>query len=210
MQQGDVIARRFTELERQMARVLPSSNSPSGEWYEWATSVLNLLQRAFGAESAHLQNFQRIYDSFTGWESDVEAAKGVFRAAKADYDGGYIFNLETAISGEIFGDFVALAKRSLAEGHKDVAAVLACAALEDVLKRFATRHSCDIADRSMQDVVGALKAKGLVGGAQKTLLDAMPKIRDYAMHAEWTKIGPADVNSVIGFVEQFLISHFSR
>ncbi len=209
MQQGDVIAKRFTELERQMARVQPSGNSSSGEWYEWATSVLNLLQRAFGAGSAHLQNFQRIYDSFTGWESDVEAAKGVFRAAKADYDGGYIFNLETAISGEIFGDFVGLAKRSLAEGHKDVAAVLACAALEDVLKRFAIRHSCDTANRSMQDVVGALKAKGLVGGAQKTLLDTMPKIRDYAMHAEWTKIGPADVNSVIGFVEQFLISHFS-
>lgn len=29
------------------------------------------------------------------------------------------------------------------------------------------------------------------------------------MHAEWTKIDPADVSSVIGFVEQFLISHFS-
>ncbi|WP_239993118.1 DUF4145 domain-containing protein [Candidatus Methylomirabilis limnetica] len=209
MQQGDVTARRFTELERQMARVQPSGNSPSGEWYEWATSVLNLLQRAFGAESAHLQNFQRVYNNFTGWGSDVEAAKGVFRAAKTDYDGGYIFNLETAISGEIFGDFVGLAKRSLAEGHKDVAAVLACAALEDVLKRFAARHRIDTADRSMQDVVNALKAKGLVGGAQKTLLGTMPKIRDYAMHAEWTKIDPADVSSVIGFVEQFLISHFS-
>ncbi len=192
-----------------MARVQPSRDNPSGEWYEWATSVLNLLQRAFGKESAHLQNFQRVYDAFTGWESDVEAAKGVFRAAKTDYDGGYTVNLETAISGEIFGDFVALAKRALAEGYKDVAAVLVCAALEDTLKRFGAQHRIDTADRSMQDVVGALKAKGLVGGAQKTLLDTMPKIRDYAMHAEWTKIGPSDVNSVIGFVEQFLVSHFS-
>ncbi len=95
------------------------------------------------------------------------------------------------------------------EGHKDVAAVLACAALDDVLKGFAARHRIDTTDRSMQDVVNALKAKGLVGGAQKTLFGTMPKIRDYAMHAEWTKIDPADVSSVIGFVEQFLISHFS-
>jgi len=39
----------------------------------------------------------------------------------------------------------------------------------------------------MSDVVGALKAKGLVGGAQKTLLDTMPKIRNFAMHADWSK-----------------------
>ena len=90
------------------------------------------------------------------------------------------------------------------------AAVLACAALEDALKRFATRHSLTVDDKVMQEVVSALKAQGLVGGAQKTLLDTMPKIRDYAMHANWTKIQPEDVNSVIGFVEQFLITKFSE
>ena len=34
----------------------------------------------------------------------------------------------------------------------------------------------------MQQVVNALKAAGVVTGAQKTLLDSMPKIRGYAMH----------------------------
>jgi len=29
------------------------------------------------------------------------------------------------------------------------------------------------------------------------------KIRDYAMHANWDKLSPEDVNSMIGFVEQF-------
>jgi hypothetical protein len=87
--------------------------------------------------------------------------------------------------------------------------VLACAALEDVLKQFAVRHKIDTSNRSLQDVVAALKSKGLVGGAQKTLLDTMPKVRDYAMHAEWSKIGGPDVGSVIGFVENFLLTHFS-
>ncbi len=46
-------------------------------------------------------------------------------------------------------------------------------------------------------------------GAHKTLLDTMPKIRDYAMHANWNKITPQDVGSVIGFVEQLLFVKFS-
>jgi hypothetical protein len=61
----------------------------------------------------------------------------------------------------------------------------------------------------MQQVVNALKGAGLVSGAQKSLLDTMPKIRDRAMHANWDKLTAADVGSVIGFVEQFMISKFS-
>ena len=55
----------------------------------------------------------------------------------------------------------------------------------------------------------SLKAKGLVTGAHKSILDTMPKIRDYAMHANWSKISAHDVSSVIGFVEKFLLSEFS-
>ena len=88
--------------------------------------------------------------------------------------------------------------------------MLACAALEDTLKRFAAANGLDVGGKSMQEVVGALKSKGLVSGAQKSWLDTMPKIRDYAMHANWEKIAAPDVSSVIGFVEQFLLSHFSH
>ena len=60
----------------------------------------------------------------------------------------------------------------------------------------------------MQEVINALKAKGLVSGPQKSLLDSMPKVRNAAMHADWQKITPQDVGSVIGYVEQFLMTHF--
>ncbi len=61
----------------------------------------------------------------------------------------------------------------------------------------------------MQDVVNLLKSAGLVGSAQKTLLDAMPKLRNFALHAQWDKLTEPDVNSIIGFVEQFLLNKFS-
>ena len=61
------------------------------------------------------------------------------------------------------------------------------AALEDALKRYARENNLGVDDKVMQEVVSALKTKGLVSGAQKSLLNTMPKLRDFAMHANWDK-----------------------
>jgi len=208
-------SQRFTELEAQMSR-LPMNSWDDGTrsyttagWQQWATSVLSLVKAVFGDTSPHYVNLQKAYAVCRGYEYEVDALKGVFRSAKDDFDGGYLFSFEVAISGEIFGDFIALAKAALQDGSKDVAAVLASAALEDALKRFAIANGLDVQNKSMQDIVNALKSKGLVSGAQKSLLDTMPKLRDFAMHANWDKLSPQDVGSILGFVEHFLLAHFS-
>ena len=136
------------------------------------------------------------------------ALKGVFYAAKSDFENGFLVRVENAVTGELLGDFVRLSKTALDQNHKDVAAVLASAALEDALKRYAVSQGLDVSEKVMQEVVSALKSKGLVQGATKTLLDNMPKLRDYAMHANWEKLTPEDVRSIIGFVEEFLIQRF--
>jgi hypothetical protein len=164
----------------------------------------------FGEKSPHYTNFVTAFKDCTGRDYRVNVLKGVFLSAKEDFEGGYVFDVDLRVSGEVFGDFIAMARQALSEGHKDVAAVLACAALEDTLKRFAAVHGLNVEEKSMQEVVGALKAKGLVSGAHKSLLDTMPKIRDYAMHANWQKISAPDISSVIGFVEQFLLTKFSQ
>jgi hypothetical protein len=207
------IAKRFIELEKEMNN-LPRDREndkwyDTASWRQWATSVMNLIKGVFGETSPHYENIQMAYSECNGHERYVEGIKGIFKAAKADFDGSYLFNLQASVSGEIFGDFVSLAKAILQENFKDVAAVLACAALEDALKRYADLNGLDVNNKVMQEVVSAIKSKGLVTGAQKTLLDSMPKIRDYAMHANWEKITSQDVGSVIGFVEQFLLTHFS-
>ena len=214
MKNKEQLLNRFVELERQ-ATSIRRGRSDFGEFVEgedyqkWATSAQNLIKIAFGEKSPHFENFVKTYESFNGNAYEFENSKGVFSAAKSDFEGGFATTLEALVSGEIFGDFVSLAKEALNSGNKDVAAVLACAALEDALKRYATAQGLNVEQKEMNDVVGALKAKGLVGGAQKTLLDTMPKIRNYAMHADWGKITPQDVGSVVGFVEQFLLEKFS-
>ncbi|WP_026603141.1 DUF4145 domain-containing protein [Methylomonas sp. 11b] len=214
----DTFARRFTELEasfssipfKSHSRGIPGSYVPDGQWQKWATSTQSLIRAAFGELSPHYQNFVNAYKECGGSDSSVRTLNALFLSAKEDFEGGYLFDVELRVSGEVFGDFIALARKSLAEGHKDVAAVLACAALEDALKRFADVNGLAVGDKSMQEVVNALKSSGLVAGAQKTLLDAMPRIRNLAMHADWDKIAEPDVSSVLGFVEQFLLSKFSH
>jgi hypothetical protein len=213
MKQASIALRRFAELDEAYLQIeipeqeegsLPSDEVDYPSWLKWNTSVLNLVQRTFGEHSPHFINFSKAVSEYCHDSNSLRVARAVFDAAKEDFEGGYIFNLKSSISGEVVGDFVALAKLALSDGNKDVAAVLSSAALEDALKRFAFQNALDVQDKDMQQVVNALKGKGLVGGTQKSLLDTMPKIRDYAMHVNWDKIRAEDVSSVVGFMEQFL------
>ena len=211
---ADKFSQRFQELQEK-SETLPFIEDhrvvrvPSGKWENWATSVQNLIKAVFDENSPHYENFTKAFNHCNGVEPHVKKLQGIFKSAKEDFEGGYVFNVDLRISGEVFGDFIVLAKQSLSEGNKDVAAVLASAALEDTLKRYAQVNGLNVENKNMTEVISALKSEGLVSGAQKSLLNAMPKIRNYALHAEWEKISEPDVNSIIGYVEQFLLSKFT-
>lgn len=216
MRLHEQLKKRFSELAESWGKILFVPNSmgsgnhvPDGQWQGWASSSQHLIRAAFGDSSSHYANFSAAYEKCNGDGSRVRTLQALFNAAREDYEGGYTFNVELRVSGEVFGDFIVLARHALAEGHKDVPAVLACAALEDALKRYASLNALDVTDKTLAEVVNALKSSGLVAGAQKSLLDAMPRVRNMAMHAEWSKISEPDVSSVLGFAEQFLLSKFS-
>lgn len=212
---NEVFTKRFAELADAHTkfpyedRPMGGPYCPSGRWEGWATSSENLIRAVFGEEAPHYKNFRAAYSNCHGSKNDIAKLIAQFRSAKEDFEGGYVFNVELRISGEVFGDFVSLARQSLSEGQKDVAAVLACAALEDAIKRLASANALPTDGKTMVELVNALKSAGLVSGAQKSLLEAMPRIRNMAMHAEWSKITEPDVSSVLGYVEQLLLSKFS-
>lgn len=191
---NEVFARRFNELNAKRNSIyfhkdaMESMYVPNGEWQGWATSVQALLRAVFGEVSEHYRNFNEAFNKCFGHEAEVRTLYYLFDSAKEDFEGGYVFNVELRVSGEVFGDFVALARTALTEGHKDVAAVLACAALEDALKRYAKVKELVVDDKAMTDVINALKGAGHVAGAQKAMLDRMPTIRNFALHANWDKI----------------------
>ena len=140
MKLSEQISKRFRELETLVAQIPIKragafSSVNDGEAFQtWASSAMHLVSTVFGDNSPHYKNLSFAYAAYRGYEGEFLAMKGIFLAAKSDYDGGYLFNLQAAISGEIFADFVLLAKNAQSNNQKDVAAVLACAALEDALK----------------------------------------------------------------------------
>ncbi len=211
----DVFLRRFDELEKAFGKIplktRSSSNSSyyeGGDWKKWGTSAQNLILAVYGEHSPHYENFLKAYEKCDGYDYAVRTLKGIFLSAKEDFEGGYVFDVELRISGGVFGDFISLSRQSLSEGYKDVAAVLACAALEDALKRYAEVNHIEIGGKTLQEIINALKSEGLVSGPQKSILESMPRLRNAAMHADWEKITAPDVSSVIGFVEQFLLTKF--
>lgn len=134
---------------------------------------------------------------------------GTLKNIKDELDKGLIRNITRETAGEVIGDMTTLAKSELKEGYTNVASVLASASLEDAMKRKAEEFGLDIEGKSLDEVINALKSKSFFKGAQSKIVPSFVKLRDYAMHAEWDKIQEPEVSSLIGFLESFLLEHFS-
>lgn len=191
---------------RKPATQYSSASVDGGKFRGFRSASLSFLERIFGASQTYYKEF--IEHVKYSRPSYTEAGINILQAAKAEIEGGWLFTVEGQISAEIFADFIALAKEAL-DDNKDVAAVLACAALEDALKRVAIKENLDVDDKDMSEVINALKAKGVIKGAQAPIVQSYIKLRNKAFHAEWDKFDKESVSSVIGFTEQFLLTNFS-
>jgi hypothetical protein len=209
---NELYSARFTELVSRGQNISINHHGYTDyrQWTSWVSSCLHLLDLTFGRDSAHYSSFKIVSKiPETAYTEDLARARGIIEAAKEDWDKGFANDLDSRVSSEIFADLLALAKHSLHEGHKDTAAVLASAALEDTLKRFTTINGLQCEDQEMDSVINSLRSKGLLEGPENKLIGTYPKIRNAAMHAEWSKIKETEVGSLIGFTEQFLLSRFS-
>lgn len=185
-----------------------------GEVY---AGTIALASQIWGESSAHVQAAKQLREDMQNskWspqsqaEFSVRQCHGILQAIASDIKEGRLGNLRLEFQGQVFADFLNAAKHALDEGRKDVAAVLAAAALEDVLKRYAEVKGLNVEDADLSNVINALKSAGLLSATQGALLKGMVPFRNKALHAEWTKIDSADVQGVIAFVGEFLTIKFS-
>src|SRR4051812_40898451 len=100
---------------------------------KWAISSLSLLQRVFGEQSVHYREFHALFAKFDSGDYFFEHCRGIFQAAKEDYEGGYLFNVRGLVKAEVFDDTLEQASELLRAGYKDPACVVAGATLETAL-----------------------------------------------------------------------------
>lgn len=210
-----------------LARIghLPSIGGEFGERDGVASDIarevylgtLSLVANVYGPNSRHVHAVQDSNARIAqyNWSQPlrdnamVKEMRGILKAVRGDITAGLVTSIRSQAKGEVLADFVLLARRALDDGSKDVAAVLACAALEDSLKRYAELQGLDCDDKELADVINALKGAGVVQGPQGKVLQAFVGVRNRTFHAQWDRVDAADVSSVISFVQTFLTERFS-
>ncbi|EMJ98769.1 MULTISPECIES: hypothetical protein [unclassified Leptospira] len=184
---------------------------------ELYTGTLSLASMVYGVNSPQFASLKDIRNTIAGskynenakFEVIFHTVLGFLTNFQKEVEDDLLSSLEREISGDLFADFVLMARLSIEAGNKDVAAVLACAALEDSLKRLASMNGLNTDDQDMSQVINSLKSKSVIAGPQLKILQSYTTLRNKAFHADWEKIDTPDVKSLIAFVEDFLLKHFS-
>ena len=177
--------------------------------------TLSLFIKVYGNDNEHVKNFQSQLSDFNFNETSLQfkdilsICLAKLKFINTEIRLGLLTTIENEVTGEIVTDFLLLARKSLSDDMKAVASVLSCASLEDSLKRFAILNNLEVEDKTMIEVVNALKSKGLLSNIQSNILKGYTQVRNKAFHAEWDKIEKSDISAIIGFTEQFILQHFS-
>jgi len=179
--------------------------------------TLNVVSTLYGSGAPQVKALMEMHkiSNTRGYSTNylissfAESLNGVLLNTSEEIQAGLITSIASEAAGEVIGDIVALAKNQLREGYKDVSAVLAATALEDALKRKAQELGINVENKTLSSVINSLKSKSFFKGAQVPIVSSYVKLRNAAMHADWTKISETDVSSLLGFLEPFLVEHFS-
>jgi hypothetical protein len=184
-------------------------------------STLSVLTIVYGADSHQVKGFitwakpgASTTDARMGnFEHRLSGGiPGVLDAALADHESGLTASLRVLATGEVLGDFVALARAALSTGLADsqrVAAVLAAAALEETMKKLGELNGVDVFNRDYRGVVQKLQDAGVLSGAQPRLASGFSTFRDHASHGQFELIERGTTEAALAFVEGILSSRMS-
>ncbi|MCD6257493.1 hypothetical protein J7J45_05465 [Candidatus Aerophobetes bacterium] len=117
-----------------------------GKFAEWQTQALNFLINLLGEKHTYVQSFKDKVKSES--ESDVKGGQGILRAVKEDVLEGYLTNIRTLVSAEVFSDFLEMAEHLLENSYKDPAASLCGKGVYNRLMQKKIKVWIDIRDKA--------------------------------------------------------------
>jgi len=207
-----IIIKRFDELMKKAQEVEATRRRGevddfvnSEKFEEWAMSAMNLLQRVFGEESVHYTNFNHHLSKFDSYATEFEKCRGIFRAAKEDYEGGYLFNLKSLVSAEVLDDVLEQATYLLEADHKDPACVVARVALETTLKKLC--DSQGISHGKLDRMNADLCKASLYNVGMQMQITAWADRGNNAAHGKWDEYTADDVKDMIAGVNRFIAEY---
>ena len=180
----------------------------------WLVSVSDALHRVFGSGSqycAHLETAMKA-GPFSDSLRRLEAVLAVLHAAARDFEAGYAQDLQELIAGEVFSDFLDMAKHladEYAEGHVPAASV-AGAVLEDALRRLHTKHIAPWEGDSKISVLNdALKKANVYPQAQWRQIQTWADIRNEADHGHFENVDAQQVTAMLQGIGDFIAKYLT-
>lgn len=182
--------------------------------------TISLMQALYGSNSSQEQALstyierlrEKIHPSNQNIiNQSILAIKGALTSIKAELDSGFIGTLRRRLTGETLTDFIKLARAVLEEANNDaknVAAVLAAAAFEDVIRRLAHLRGGKDTEK-LADVLIWLKDMGVLQGSEVGIAQSYLSFRNRALHAKWDEVDLPSVKSVLAFTEQIILKNFT-
>jgi len=125
---------------------------------QWVTQCQNILDRAFGKDSAHYERFMKCIEEDVTYHPVLKGV-GVMKAAKADLEQGHLFRVRQLVEADVFDDMLEQAKHLLETGYYQAAVVVAGAVLEDTLRKLCQRNDLALVNRPKLDGMNAVLAK---------------------------------------------------
>ena len=175
------------------------------DFIAWRTQVLVFLSNVLGEN--HL--YFRQYESHVGAEfADkyrVKLGQNILKAVREDIEDGYLTDVRTLVSAEVFADFLEMAEHLLEAGYVHPAASLTGAVLENGLRRIATRNSIKVKAREDLSSLNHKCANAEVYNrlVQKKL-EVIIGIRNSADHGKFDEYSEEDVSDMVRGVKMFL------
>ena len=209
MRLDPLISRRFEELTTKAEAVSKSRkvDGPGVAWssvsaplfHEWAISALNLLDKSFGRECVHFTTLSAHVGRFVGWENQFEECRSVFKAAREDYEGGYLFSVRALVKAEVLLDAFSQAQELLASNYKDPACILCRVALEVALKELCDRKA--IPHGKLEKMNTDLCKVGVYNMAKQKQITAWAEIGNKAAHGHWSQYTQNDAQLMLDGVQ---------
>ncbi len=177
--------------------------------YQWATSSQNLLAKVFGKSSEHYQNFSKEVDSYMSY-SPAYRSVGILKAAKDDFENGYLFDVKQVVEADVFDDFISQAEALFDSGYYQASAVIAGAVLEDGLRKLCDNNEIELPDKPKLDYMNSQLAKaGIYKKLTQKKITALADIRNNAAHGNWDEFTKDDVSDAIKWIHSFMESHYA-
>lgn len=176
--------------------------------FQFATSSQSLIKNIFGQHSSHLNSFDLCFQSFSSaTQNDYQPLSemlGVLKAAKDDYENGYLFDTRTLIEAEIFDDLLEQSEHLLSQGYFQSSAVIAGSVLGDALRKLCIKNNITLPAKPKMDSMNSELAKANVYNLLKQKqITALADLRNKAAHNQggFTK---EDVEDMIRNVRRFM------